>query len=181
MGVTKVNKTRRVGRSRTRPDRGRGQSAPMEPSRAADSPAAEPSIRANRSFLTDLEVRPQAAPMWRTGGAVAFLLLWTGCAAAGGSDRPPTPAPAPSSASISLLGFDEAVKLGSDYVHTSAGYGKATLVSSQTLPAGMLELTFDLGPGARPVRLLIDRVGRQVAKMEQVQPVPGIVEPPAKH
>jgi hypothetical protein len=76
-----------------------------------------------------------------------------------------------------VLGFDEAVRLGSDYVKQSAGYGDATLVSSQELPAGMLELTFDLGPGAHPVRLTVDRVNGRVTSMETIQPVPGVTQP----
>ena len=114
--------------------------------------------------------------MSRALGVPGLALMWLGCAASGAGTRPPTVAPAPSSASISILGFDEAVRLGSDYV-SAAGYGNAHLASSQELPGGLLELNFDLGPGAHPVRVIVDRGTRQVTAMEQVEPIPGVVEP----
>jgi hypothetical protein len=115
--------------------------------------------------------------MSRAWGVTGLALIWLGCAASGESTRPPNVAPAPSQASISILGFDEAVRLGSDYVQTAGGYGNPVLSSSQELPGGMLELNFDLGPGVRPVRVIVDRGAKQVTSMEQVQPIPGVVEP----
>jgi hypothetical protein len=109
-------------------------------------------------------------------GVTGLALIWLGCAASGSGTRPPTVAPPPSSASLSILGFDEAVRLASDYVY-AAGYGTAQLASSQELPGGLLELNFDLGPGTHPVRVIVDRGTRQVTAMEQVQPIPGVVEP----
>lgn len=109
--------------------------------------------------------------------AAGFLLMWTACAPAGHGNRPPAPAPPPSAASIAVLGFDQAVRMGSDYVKQSAGYGNAALLSSQELPAGMLALTFDLGPGRFPVRVMVDRVNGQVTGMEPVEQVPGVTEP----
>jgi hypothetical protein len=41
----------------------------------------------------------------------------------------------------------------------------------------MLQLTFDLGPGKFPVRVMVDRVHGQVTSMETVAPVPGVTEP----
>jgi hypothetical protein len=78
---------------------------------------------------------------------------------------------------INTLGFEQAVALGSDYVKKSAGVGEATLIASQELPAGLVRLTFDLGPGKFPVRVVVDRMAGQVTSMETVQPVPGIVQP----
>jgi len=78
---------------------------------------------------------------------------------------------------IATLGFDQAVRIGSDYVKQSAGVGEATLIASQELPAGMVQLTFDLGPGKFPVRVVVDRVSGQVSSMETVQPVPGVTQP----
>lgn len=78
---------------------------------------------------------------------------------------------------INTLGFEQAVALGSDYVKKSAGVGEATLIASQELPAGLVRLTFDLGPGKFPVRVVVDRMSGQVTGMETVQPVPGIVQP----
>ena len=75
---------------------------------------------------------------------------------------------------ISTLGFDQAVRMGSDYVRQSSGVGDATLVASQELPAGLLQLTFDLGPGKFPVRVTVDRINRQVTSMEPVQ---GVTQP----
>ena len=109
--------------------------------------------------------------------AAGMLLMWTGCAPAGHSNRPPAPAPPPSPGMISALGFDQAVALGSDYVKKSAGVGEATLLSSQELPAGLVRLTFDLGPGKFPVRVVVDRMSGQVTSMETVEPVPGVTQP----
>jgi hypothetical protein len=39
---------------------------------------------------------------------------------------------------------------------------------------------FALGPGARPLRVVVDRGTGQVTSMEQVQPIPGVVEPKPK-
>ena len=72
---------------------------------------------------------------------------------------------------IGTLGFDQAVRMGSDYVRQSSGVGDATLVASQELPAGLLQLTFDLGPGKFPVRVTVDRINGQVTSMEPVQGV----------
>jgi hypothetical protein len=72
---------------------------------------------------------------------------------------------------IANLGFDQAVRMGSDYVRQSAGVGDAALLSSQELPAGLLLLTFDLGPGKFPVRVTVDRVNGRVTGMETVQGV----------
>jgi hypothetical protein len=78
---------------------------------------------------------------------------------------------------IAVLGFDQAIQMGSDYVKKSAGVGEASLLASQELPAGLLQLTFDLGPGKFPVRVVVDRVAGQVTSMETVQPVPGVTQP----
>ncbi|HET9036876.1 MAG TPA: hypothetical protein VFN45_11745 [Myxococcaceae bacterium] len=99
------------------------------------------------------------------------LGMWTACAPAGHGNRPPAPEPAPSQAMIANLGFDQAVRMGSDYVRQSAGVGDAALLSSQELPAGLLLLTFDLGPGKFPVRVTVDRVNGRVTGMETVQGV----------
>lgn len=109
--------------------------------------------------------------------AAGFLVMWTACAPAGQGNRPPAPAPPPSSAMISTLGFDQAVRMGSDYVKQSTGVGEAALLSSQELSTGMLQLTFDLGPGKFPVRVMVDRVNGRVTSMEPVQQVPGVTQP----
>ena len=103
-----------------------------------------------------------------------LLAMWTACAPAGHGNRPAAPEPAPSSAMIANLGFDQAVRMGSDYVKQSTGVGEATLLASQELPAGLLQLTFDLGPGKFPVRVTVDRVNGQVKSMEPVQ---GVTQP----
>jgi hypothetical protein len=107
--------------------------------------------------------------------AAGVLVMWTGCAPAGHSDRPPAPAPPPSAAMITALGFDQAIQMGSDYVKKSLGVGEASLIASQELPAGLLQLTFDLGPGKFPVRLTMDRGTGQVTSMETL--APGVVQP----
>ncbi len=75
---------------------------------------------------------------------------------------------------IATLGFDQAVRMGSDYVRQSTGVGDATLLASQETPAGLLQLTFDLGPGKFPVRVTVDRINGQVTSMEPVQ---GVTQP----
>ncbi len=106
-----------------------------------------------------------------------MLLLCAGCAASGHGDRPPAAGPAPSSAAISNLGFDRALRVGSDYVVASTGI-QPTLVKSQTLPSGMLQLTFDLGPGVpEPVRVTVDPNQGKVRSLEPVQEIPGITSP----
>lgn len=114
----------------------------------------------------------------RPSGLLGLVLLCTACAASGRSERPPAPAPAPSSAAISNLGFDGAVKAGSDYVTASTGVDKPTLNKSQELPSGMLQLDFDLGPGVpEPVRVTVDPNQGKVQSMEPVQQVPRISSP----
>ncbi len=116
-----------------------------------------------------------AAAMMRAWAAGVFL-MWTACAPSGHGNRPPAPAPPPSPGMIANLGFDQAVRMGSDYVKQSTGVGEATLLASQELPAGMLQLTFDLGPGKFPVRVVVNRVSGQVESMETLT-VPGVQQP----
>ena len=114
----------------------------------------------------------------RSCGSLVVLLLAAGCAAAGHSDRPPNVAPAPSSAAISNLGFDGAVKAGSDYVVASTGVNHPTVSKSQTLPSGMLKLDFDLGPGVpEPMRVTVDPERGRVQSLEPVQEIPGVTSP----
>src|SRR5262245_60200824 len=98
--------------------------------------------------------RPRSAPAHSclTGGGVAhrlalvpsrplvLLLLCAGCAAAGRADRPPAPEPAPSQAAISNVGFDRAVRLGSDYVAANTGVDQAKVNKTQEIPGGMVQL-----------------------------------------
>jgi hypothetical protein len=122
--------------------------------------------------------RPQAGEVSeRVRGWIGLLLVGAGCAAAGKSDRPPNVAPAPSSAAISNVGFDQAVKLGSDYVYANTGVSNATVTQSQTLPGGMLELTFDLGPGVpEPAKVVVDQNAGKVNSANLPQPVPGVID-----
>ena len=119
--------------------------------------------------------QPHAAGDMTRAWAAGLILMWTACAPAGHGNRPPAPEPPPSPGMIANLGFDQAVRMGSDYVRQSAGVGDATLISSQELPAGMLQLTFDLGPGKFPVRVTVDRVNARVTGMETL--APGVVQP----
>jgi len=115
---------------------------------------------------------------WRATGWAGLFLLGAGCAAAGGSDRPPAPGPAPSSAAIANLGFDGALKAGSDYVAASTGVTTAKVHQAQTLPSGMLELTFDLGPGVpEPMRVVVDPEQGKVQPIEPVPQIRGITNP----
>ncbi|HET9157675.1 MAG TPA: hypothetical protein VFN91_13470 [Myxococcaceae bacterium] len=115
---------------------------------------------------------------YRSSGWLGVLLLAAACAASGRSDRPPNAAPAPSSAAISNLGFDGAVKAGSDYVAASTGVEHPKLNKSETLPSGMLQLDFDLGPGVPdPVRVTVDPNQGRVQAPEPVQQIPGITTP----
>ena len=114
----------------------------------------------------------------RSPGWLLALLLAAGCAAAGHSDRPPNVAPAPSAAAISNLGFDGAVKAGSDYVVASTGVDHPTVSKTQTLPSGMLQLDFDLGPGVpEPMRVTVDPDKGRVQSLEPVQEIPGVTSP----
>ncbi|MGZ6058801.1 MAG: hypothetical protein ACXWLP_05020 [Myxococcaceae bacterium] len=116
--------------------------------------------------------------MRRACGAVGVLLMWMACAPSGQSSRPAAPEPPPSTAMINTLGFDQAVQMGSDYVQKAAGPGKPTLVASQELSAGLVLLTFDMGPGKFPVRVTVDRLNGEVKSMEPVkQVVPNATEP----
>jgi hypothetical protein len=118
--------------------------------------------------------------MRRAWASTGLALIWMGCAASGESTRPPNVAPAPSAASISNVGFEQAVKLGSDYVYSSTGVRNAKVASSQTLPGGMVELTFDLGPGIpEPVRVVVDPNKGKVYSPD-AQPVPGVIDTTSK-
>ena len=106
------------------------------------------------------------------------VLLLAGCAASGTSERPPTVAPAPSPAAIANLGFDGAVKAGSDYVVANTGVDHATLNRSQEIPGGMLALTYDLGPDMpEPVQVVVDPQLGKVRSLEPVQQIPGVTTP----
>lgn len=114
----------------------------------------------------------------RSSGWLGVLLLCVACAASGRSDRPPNAAPAPSSAAISNLGFDGAVKAGSDYVAASTGVPHPSVSKSQTLPSGMLQLDYDLGPGVpEPMRVTVDPNNGRVQPLEPVQEIPGVTSP----
>ena len=115
---------------------------------------------------------------FRSPGWLGVLFLHVACAAAGRGDRPPNAAPAPSSAAISNLGFDGAVKAGSDYVAASTTVDHPKLTRSEALPSGMLQLDFDLGPDVpEPVRVTVDPNQGKVQSMEPVQQIPGITSP----
>jgi hypothetical protein len=114
----------------------------------------------------------------RSSGWLGVLLLCAACAASGRGDRPPAVGPAPSSAAISNVGFDRALRAGSDYVVANTGVDQPKLVQSQTLPTGMLQLTFDLGPGVpEPVRVTVDPNQGKVHGLEPVQEIPEITTP----
>ncbi|HZW88355.1 MAG TPA: hypothetical protein VFF12_04690 [Myxococcaceae bacterium] len=114
----------------------------------------------------------------RSSGWLGVLFLYVACAAAGRSDRPPNAAPAPSSAAISNLGFDGAVKAGSDYVAASTTVPHPTLTKSETLPSGMLQLDFDLGPDVpEPMRVTVDPNQGKVQSLPPVQEIPGVTSP----
>jgi hypothetical protein len=114
----------------------------------------------------------------RSFGWLGVLLLCGACAASGRSDRPPNAAPAPSSAAISNLGFDGAVKAGSDYVAASTGVPHPNVSKSETLPSGMLQLDYDLGPGVpEPMRVTVDPNSGRVQPLEPVQEIPGVTSP----
>lgn len=115
---------------------------------------------------------------WRATGWAGLFLLGAGCAAAGGTDRQPAPGPAPSPAAITNLGFDGALKAGSDYVVANTGVTNAQVHQAQTLPSGMLELTFDLGPGVpEPMRVVVDPEQGKVQPIEAVPQIRGITNP----
>lgn len=126
--------------------------------------------------LTSFGGRPTLPVEMTRAWAAGFFVMWTACAPAGHGNRPPAPAPPPSPGMIATLGFDQAVRMGSDYVKQSTGVGEVTLLASQELPANLLQLTFDLGPGKFPVRVTVDRISGEVRSMETLQ-VPGVTQP----
>jgi len=114
----------------------------------------------------------------RSSGWLGVLVICVGCAAAGRSDRPPAPGPAPSPGAIGVLGFPAAVRAGSDYVAASTNVPNPTLTRSETLPSGMLQLDFDLGPGVpEPVRVTVDPNEGKVHSLEPIQQIPAITSP----
>jgi hypothetical protein len=133
------------------------------------------------SVLAALDGRrdaPEADPVIARLLGWPGILLVAGCATSGSGDRPPAAAPAPSPAAISNVGFDRALKAGSDYVVASTGVDHPTLQQSQTLPSGLLQLTFDLGPGVpEPVRVTVDPERGKVQSLEPVVQVPGLLVP----
>ncbi|RPH71342.1 MAG: hypothetical protein EHM78_07660 [Myxococcaceae bacterium] len=115
---------------------------------------------------------------FRSSGWLGVLLVCAGCAAAGHGDRPPAPGPAPSPGAITSLGYEGAVKAGSDYVAASTNVPNPTLARRQLLPSGMLQLDFDLGPSVpEPVRVTVDPDKGKVHSLEPVQQIPGILTP----
>ncbi|HET9036875.1 MAG TPA: hypothetical protein VFN45_11740 [Myxococcaceae bacterium] len=115
---------------------------------------------------------------FRPFGWLGVLLLCAGCASAGRGDRPPTPGPAPSPGAITSLGLQGAVRAGSDYVVANTNVQNPTLTRSETLPSGMVQLDFDLGPGVpEPVRVTVDPNQGTVHSLEPVQQIPGITTP----
>jgi len=118
----------------------------------------------------------------RSFGWLGVLLLNAACAAAGRSDRPPNPGPPPSPGAISALGFQGAVRAGSDYVVANTGVNNPTVSRSQTLPSGMLQLDYDLGPGVpEPMRVTVDPNSGRVQPLPPVQEIPGVTSPAATH
>ena len=118
---------------------------------------------------------------FRSSGWLGVLLLTAACAAAGRSDRPPNPGPPPSPGAISNLGFQGAVRAGSDYVVASTTVPHPTLTRSETLPSGMLQLDFDLGPDVpEPVRVTVDPDQGKVQSLEPVQGIPGVLTPASR-
>jgi hypothetical protein len=111
--------------------------------------------------------------------APVLLLACTACAAAGSSNRGPAPSPPPSPGAIANVGFDRAMRMGSDYVVASTGV-TPTVQKAQTLPSGNLELTFDMGPGVpEPVRVVVDPNQGKVQTLPPVEQVSGVTSPAA--
>jgi len=56
-----------------------------------------------------------------------------------------------------------------------------TLTRSETLPSGMLQLDFDLGPDVpEPVRVTVDPDQGKVQSLEPVQGIPGVLTPASR-
>jgi len=82
---------------------------------------------------------------------------------------------------INTLGFASAVRAGSDYVVANTGVDRPTLARTETLPSGMLQLDFDLGPGVPdPMRVTVDPNQGKVQGLEPVQEIPGITSPASR-
>ena len=119
----------------------------------------------------------------RTSGWLGVLLLFAACAAAGGSDRPPDVAPAPSSAAISNLGFDGAVRAGSDDVVASTGVDRVD--PEQEPDPAQRDAPAGLRPGSRivpqPVRATVDPNKGKVQSLEPVLQIPGLTHPATRY
>jgi hypothetical protein len=90
------------------------------------------------------------------------VMLLGACVANDRSDRPPLVPPAPPQELISTAGFDDAMKVGSDYIYASQ-LPDRILLGSQQLGGNLWLLRF--GPGAKgaPIDLVIDtKTGRVV-------------------
>jgi len=86
------------------------------------------------------------------------------CVANDRSNRPPLVPPAPPQAVISAGGFDNAMRIGSDYIYASK-LPDRVFIGAQELPGNLWLLRFGPGPtGGRPVDLLIDTAAGTVVR-----------------
>jgi hypothetical protein len=109
----------------------------------------------------------------------ALGLLLAACVANDRSDRPPLVPPAPPQSVINTVGFDDAMRVGSDYIYASKLPDRVFL-GAQELPGNLWLLRF--GPGASggpPVDLYIDAASGKVVREEPADAELKLVPVPA--
>ncbi len=115
----------------------------------------------------------------RTGRLALVALVAVACKTSGSSDRPPTGAPPPSTEAIRAWGFDDAVRLGSDYVYASQETPSA-LQSSEQLPGGIWRLRYGLMPkgSGRMLEVEVEGPSGRVIRSRQLGPPGPAAVPP---
>lgn len=94
----------------------------------------------------------------------ATLALLCACVANDKSTRPPNVPPAPPQALISTAGFNDAWRIGSDYIYASQ-LPDRVFIGAQQLPGNLWLLRFGPGKsGGPPVDLFIDTAQGKVVR-----------------
>jgi hypothetical protein len=121
------------------------------------------------------------ARAWLWCGGLALL---GACVANDRSTRPPLVPPAPPQELITVGGFDDAMRVGSDYIYASK-LPDRVFIGAQQLPGNLWLLRFGPGSsGGPPVDLIVDPsaqrvVGEEPATAAELKLVPAPADVPA--